>query len=504
MVEISKIIEQNLWWRFGCDFMYYDKIMKEYGDAVAKFERREVDLETSNIYAIHGLRQVGKTTEIKKKILKLIHDEGVDPDSICYFSCETLISRRELRKVLDFFLDKLAEHEGIYVFLDEINFVKDWVLEIKAIADSDKFDRIVILFTGSPFGIKVHTHELIGRNVEGNRYFLKTLSFRDFVLQLCQQRDYLTSDSLLERELMILLENLSSNIINLEEPLEKIVPVFRRMLKFDASLSILFNIYLKTGGFPSVINDYLRNTRAKEPERVKPEFYERFVELVTKDALKQGKSDRTMQQVISAVLKKFGSRYDFRGLTEEIEEPISHPTIIDYLRLMEDNFLIHVLYSYDFSKRMIRYKGMKKIYFTDPLIFHSFNSWLHGKPGYRYSEEFMVEEEKVSSLVEGIVGNHLARIKEIPVTKPADRFLWFYYDARKELDFVYQRENGEYLGIEVKYKPKVSFKDVTTINMPEEYLILSKREFEVNESGNIAIVPVYVFLSLLESSAKNL
>lgn len=503
MVEISKIVEQNPWWRFGKDFMYYDKIMNEYGDADVKFERKGVDLETSNIYAIHGLRQVGKTTEIKKKILGLI-DDGIDPESICYFSSETLVSRRELRKVLDFFLDKLVEHERIYVLLDEINFVKDWVLEIKGIADSDRFDRVVILFTGSPFGIKVHTHELIGRNVEGNRYFLRPLSFRDFVLQVCQQPYYLTSDKLLEKELKILPENLSSNKINLEEPLEKIAQVSRRMLKFDAGLVFLFNIYLKTGGFPSIINDYLRNTRAKERERVKPEFYERFIELVTKDALKQGRSDRTMQQVVSAILKKFGSRYDFRGLTEEIEEPISHPTVIDYLRLMEDNFLIQMLYSYDFTKRMVRYKGMKKIYFTDPLIFHSFNSWLHGKLGYSYSEEFMLDEEKVSSLVEGIVCNHLARVKEVPINKPADRFLWFYYDARKELDFVYQRENGEYLGIELKYKPKVSFKDVTTINMPEEYLILSKREFEVNESGNIAIVPVYGFLSLLESSAKNL
>ena len=502
MVEISKIVEQNTWWRFGMEFEHYDKILNEYRVAPVRFERRNIDLETSNIYAIHGLMQVGKTTEIKKTIMRLMRDDGVNPDSICYFSCETLVSRRELRKVLDFLMDKLAEQERIYIFLDEINFVKDWVLEIKGIADRDRFDRVVILFTGSPFGIKVHTQELIGRNIEGNRYFLRPLSFRDFVLQVCRQPDYLTSDRQLEKELKILPENLNSSRIKLEEPLEKIVPVFKRMLKFNASLSFLFNIYLKTGGSPSVINDYLRNTRAEEQERVKPEFYERFVELVTKDALRLGKSDRTMQQVVSAIIKIFGSRSDFRGLAEEIEEPISHPTVIDYLRLMEDNFLIQVLYSYDFAKRRVRYKGMKKIYFTDSLIFHSFNSWLHGKDGYPYSEEFMLDEDKVSLLVEGVVCNHLARVKEVPIIKPADRFLWFYYDARKELDFVYQRENGEYLGIEVKYKPRVSFKDVATLSMPKEYLILSKREFDTK--GNIAIVPVYIFLCLLESSENNL
>ncbi len=68
------------------------------------------------------------------------------------------------------------------------------------------------------------------------------------------------------------------------------------------------------------------------------------------------------------------------------------------------------------------------------------------------------------------------------------------------MDFVYQRENSEYHGIEVKYKPKVSFTDVASINMPK--LILSKKEFDTK--GDIAIVPAYVFLCLLESSVKNL
>ena len=39
-------------------------------------------------------------------------DVGIDSNSICYFSCETIVSRRELREVLDFFIDKLAEYHG--------------------------------------------------------------------------------------------------------------------------------------------------------------------------------------------------------------------------------------------------------------------------------------------------------------------------------------------------------------------------------------------------------
>jgi hypothetical protein len=104
--------------------------------------------------------------------------------------------------------------------------------------------------------------------------------------------------------------------------------------------------------------------------------------------------------------------------------------------------------------------------------------------------------------VEGIVGVSLARTKEVPVLKPADRFLWFYYDVRKELDFVYRREDGEYLGIEVKFRPRVSFKDLASVTQVREYMLLSKDEFEMGEKR--AIVPVSVFLCLLRNSEKNL
>ena len=170
--------------------------------------------------------------------------------------------------------------------------------------------------------------------------------------------------------------------------------------------------------------------------------------------------------------------------------------------MLEDNFIIHVLYSYDFSKRSLKPRGAKKISLADPFIFHAFNSWIHGKPGYSFSEEFLLDEVRSSISVEGIVQNSLSRTKEVPVLKPADRFLWFYYDARKELDFIYRKENGEHLGIEVKFRPRVSFKDMTSVDQVKEYLLLSRDEFERKE--NRIIVPAPAFLCLLRNSEKNL
>jgi predicted AAA+ superfamily ATPase len=64
-------------------------------------------------------------------------------------------------------MDKLATHERVHIFLDEVNFVRDWAIEIKRIADGDKFDRVTVMCTGSPFGVGIHTHELIGRGSKG-------------------------------------------------------------------------------------------------------------------------------------------------------------------------------------------------------------------------------------------------------------------------------------------------------------------------------------------------
>lgn len=89
MVEISRIVEQNPWWKFGKSFDGYDRTLREYNKADVRFRRRNVKLNGASIYTIHGPRQTGKTTEIKKKILDLIK-EGTEPEAICYFSCETL------------------------------------------------------------------------------------------------------------------------------------------------------------------------------------------------------------------------------------------------------------------------------------------------------------------------------------------------------------------------------------------------------------------------------
>ena len=113
---------------------------------------------------------------------------------------------------------------------------------------------------------------------------MKPLSFRDFVIQICRGEFELTSDISLKEELNILSSYLDRSYISLNQPFEKSKPLFKKQLKFIRSLNFLFDIYLKTGGFPAVINEYINRKEGKE--RIASGFYETFVDLIIKDTMK--------------------------------------------------------------------------------------------------------------------------------------------------------------------------------------------------------------------------
>lgn len=499
MVQISRIIEQNSWWK-GEEFIKFDKKLRDLENARFKVRRRNIELQANNIYAIYGPRQSGKTTFIKSTIKNLLRN--TEPSSICYFVCDNLISgsRMELRKVIDFFLEKLASTEKGYIFLDEINFVKDWTYELKNLVEEGKLNKIALLITGSPLGIK-QSELLPGRNVEGNRYFLKPLTFREFILQLkwteiYSIKDFSHSAEMQEglKELIKKLENMTPVSSLYLEGLSTIKNDISELMPFKKELDILFKIYLKTGGFPQIINDFLMQNK------IDPKKYEIILEIILSDIRKQGKSDSIAKQLIHAISKRTGSMYDFRALARDFQEGISSDTVNDYLKVLEGNFMINILYSYDFKQKLRRIKGNKKIYFSDPFVFHSVNSWLTGKEGYQLTEEILLDEEKVSLLCESLVLPHLLKLSEVPLIRQGESFLWFYYDKNKEIDYVLLTQTG-HIGIEVKYTSDI--KKIHEISELKNMIVLTKDILNLKQENKV-IVPLSIFLSLLPSSTNQL
>lgn len=498
MVKISEIVNQNPWWKRGKYFSRYDQNLQKVKPLF--FERNELELKKGNIYILRGPRQVGKTTFLKSSIKKLI-ELSVPPKNILYLSLDFFISRREMRNSIEYFLDSTRDAEQIYLFLDEITSLEDWNLELKFLADQGITKKGAVLATGSSaVKLKQKGELLPGRGLEGNEYYLKPFSFREYVLQFIKPiTDHLPTGEFkddLERLPLILKDNL----IDISFRPEEIREAIQKVIPFKKELGYLFRIYLITGGFPGVINHYFSNRYLKDKEFIEPQISEIFIRDILGDLSRLQKQETIARQILKAILERYSSRYSFTKLSKDIER--THVTTIDYLEFLEDSFICFILYAFDFNKKEPKWKGDKKVYFFDPMIFHSVKSFLTGEEIWNIITSTLEDEEIQSKVVESIVISHLIRHRELPFLKTSKTFLWNYYDkSGKEIDAIL-KENGEYSGIEIKYRTDVSKVRIKNISILKKFIILGKED--VGGKEKVIIVPVDVLLALLPSSEKNL
>ncbi|MEK6951597.1 MAG: ATP-binding protein [Nanoarchaeota archaeon] len=174
MVTIEKLSEMNHWWKLG-------GIKKELSPDYKRklfFEIKKY-LKLRQIIAIVGLRRVGKTTLLYQLIDQFIK-ENISPKNILYFSFDESIE--EIREVMDIYQEEILKKdlsgEKIYIFLDEIQKLKNWQDKIKIYYDL--YPNIKFFISGSAsLNILLDAKEsLAGRIFHFN---LNILSFEEFL-----------------------------------------------------------------------------------------------------------------------------------------------------------------------------------------------------------------------------------------------------------------------------------------------------------------------------------
>ena len=496
-MKVSEIVDQNPWWAEGTDFVSHDPHLKAAQPIF--FRRRPLEMAPGDIYTLRGPRQVGKTTYFKETVKELLR-KGVPPRTILYLSVDFFTSRRELRSALDYFLGITVDAERIYLLFDEITAIPDWNFELKRLADQGVTRRAVILCSGSSAPrLKEKAELLPGRGLEGNERYIKPLSFREFVLQVVSYlAEVLPSEELAVR-FGRLQPVLSRCEIELEASLEEIKKAMSELLPYKRELQYLFRLYLITGGIPLVINHYLKNRYQDSQEKIDSQVAEIFMRSVLGDLSQLKRQETLAREILRALAAKYGSRYSFSTLSHELER--HHLTIIDYLTLMQESFILFVLYAYDFGRMEVKDKGDKKIYFLDPFIYYSVRSYLNGREVWKVITETAEDEDRLGGVVEGVVLSHLLMHKEVPYLREGRTFLWTYYDrAGRELDAVIRLAKG-YRAVEVKYQAQVDERNLRRTAPIKDYILLSRDE--VGGRNNLLIAPVDIFLSLLPVSKGN-
>jgi len=288
---------------------------------------------------LSGARQVGKTTLFLQVIQALI-DSGVPPNKILYATFDhPLLKLQGLDGLLKLWREFEPESDGIdYLFLDEIQTIRDWQTWLKLQVDFEKKRRIAV--TGSATPLVTEGQESgVGR---WHTLRLSTLSFFEY-LQLKQ----ISVPPLPE--------------INSLARLFEWQPAQFALVAADAApLVAHFHEYLLRGGFPQSAL-MVSVTAAQKLLR------EDIVDKVLKrdmTALFGVRHVLELEHVFLYLCLHGGGLVDMQALCRDLE--LKKPTVNNFINLLESTHLIYKLPPFGYGKEILR--ARYKIYLADAAI----------------------------------------------------------------------------------------------------------------------------------------
>ncbi|MBN2729487.1 MAG: ATP-binding protein [Bacteroidales bacterium] len=353
-------------------------------------------LEYAEISIITGSRQVGKTT-----LLKALQEEvsSLNKQSF-YFTLE----RKEILTALDenpvniFSIIPSVKGEKVYIFIDEIQYLKDPSNFLKLLYDEYK-DQIKLIVTGSSaFYIdRKFKDSLAGRK---KIFHLSPFSFKEFVKS---------------KEKESLFQYLGNGISNKVQ-----IP-----LLFENELLDLAAQYLIYGGYPRVV---LSNTN-EEKEQVLNELIYSFLK---KDALEANvRKESEFVFFVEVLADRIGTKINRNSFSDICG--ISDETVQNYLYILQKSFHISLVRPFWRSKTG-ELRKMPKFYFQDNGLRNAVNADF---------SPFILRKDK-GELLENMVYNLLRQ------HYPSSKIQFWNTKEQNEVDFVLNRE----IAIEVKYNGK--------------------------------------------------
>lgn len=495
------MIEQNPWWA-DPRRIEEDPHIKEFESSPIRWVPRIkwfFRLDRDVLYTLRGPRQVGKTTLLKLIIRELLKE--VPPLRVLYFTVDLLSDYRELVDLIaayEEYLEGMGVKGRKYIFLDEISSVEGWVKAIKYMVDTGKLRNTSLIMTGShSLDIKETSERLPGRRGEEfgpvNK-ILMPMKFSEYVETLRPDlRDKLELIRLNNEERNKIVFNLRRGVVD-----SRLHP---GMLYLE-ELRGLFQKYLKTGGVIRAVAEFIRSEGLGEPE-IRNEVYEIYIRAVIGDMARWGYNENIGKRILRAVVRTMTTPVSNNAIAKETELG-SHNTVIHYLNGFESTFLLNRFYPYQLDKGVPIYRKNKKIYFSDPFLFHAVRGWTYGFINYfTASNDLIANDEWRGRLVEMVVAGHLIRL--LYRLSPSDVFTHheniFYWRGKgrgggeREVDFLLKYDGGIF-PVEVKYKGRIRCEDMRGFSRFDGGVLLTGGG-DLKVEKNVTIIPVEVFLLLI-------
>ena len=335
---IERMRMDNPWWTSGKipDDIHQMK-SRLYLDSFYKVVK---DVDVRRGIVLMGPRRVGKTIMIYHTVERLIND-GVNPQSIIYLSIDTPIyNGMSLEMLLNIAKKSLAKQptdQGLYVFYDEVQYLKDWELHLKSLVDTYRSTRFIVSGSAAAALKMKSTESGAGR-------------FHDFALPPLTFNEYI---HLQELDRLIVPKKIEWN-----------QQVFNAFDTIDISqLNEHFIRYINYGGYPEVVF-------SKEIQQDPGRYMRR--DIVDKVMLKDlpslyGINDtQELYRLFIHIAYRSGCEFSYEEMSQE--SGIRKDIIRKYISYLESAFLIKVIHRVDANAKRMQRITQFKIYLTNPSL----------------------------------------------------------------------------------------------------------------------------------------
>ncbi|MFW1746212.1 ATP-binding protein [Acinetobacter guillouiae] len=327
---VTRMNFDNPWWVEGKDskIIFENSPRRNYFD---KFYSNITNREVTRAVILMGPRRVGKTVMIRQSIRKLL-DDGIDSKFILYLSLETPIyTGLSLEKIVILFQkeNNLKRDSKVYIFFDEIQYLKDWEVHLKSLVDS--FPDYKFIATGSAAAaLKLKSNESgAGR-------------FSDFPLPPLTFAEYL---KFIEREDLVYTNDRykwyeTDNIVELNKE---------------------FVNYLNFGGYPeAVLNETIRSDPG---QYIKNDIIDKVL-LRDLPSLYGILDIQELNRLFTTIAYNSGNEISLESLTKS--SGVAKNTVKKYLEYLAAAFLITIVHRIDDNCKKFKRATNFKVYLTNP------------------------------------------------------------------------------------------------------------------------------------------
>jgi len=446
MDELEILNFYNNWWLTG---KIQSELLKKYHRRAFSGLQIELPYEDySRIVSLVGPRQTGKTT-LLYQLINLLLKKKIDPKRILFLSISdpVFVDNQEfLEKCLETYEKVVLKEqlnnlrEPIYVFLDEIQYLKKWELWLKRYYDLNYKIKFIISGSASSRIIEKGRESLAGRISEIKLF---PMSFEEFLkLHQSQVEESWKLDSYSLTNYSFLYtfkkpyqelrdyKSFESFWLRIKEKKQEV------MARQNLAVSHLHQ-YMEKGGFPGVykhedLSIVYRYLNQDVLERVTAQDIPQIAEI---------RDVKLLQGLILRVAQRSGSIFSYRNLASE--SGARSETIRNYLTYLSSAFLIWELWQFR-KAEMAKLKANKKFYICDLGLRHSV---------LKYSTEKIFSSEEKGIGAETLVFNHLNK---------EEKKISFWRKGDFEVDFVVDKF-GFILPIEVKFRKNIAQDDLKGI-----------------------------------------